>query len=533
MNNDAQTTRWVAAAVLVAGWFLFGVLAKSFLKKTPKLDIPHVDFADGGKRTMERYAQEGNSLLIRGYHEYSKKGLPFSVFNSTNTSRPLVVLPTKYLEEVRNAGATKLSFNEFLNKSQISADIGAPLITDRTIHVVRQDLNKSLSESAYPDKVPYGAQTNMEQDDLIQPLHQVCAKVVPRLIPPSKDWTPHNGFMLLFQLSSRLMARVIVGPELWDDDDWHQACNLYFHAGMIATNRVRNGYPSWLRWTSRFLDKYVMAIHMARRKGKAILKPIVEACQAQFKESTKETKHRLGDGVSWLVESYLASGKSSVSPGDIMQDASFLLAASVPSTTSTALSILMDLVDVDHANMLAEIRDEISTVYAEHGNCWTRRALGALQRLDDFMKESQRMHNLQYNTMQRLALQDYIFKDGLRIPAGTPLVMPSRLLGLDPDLHPAPEQFDPSRWKRMREQHGDATKFHFASVHDDMLPWGSGPHACPGRFLAQHMIKLILIHFVTRYDIKHGEGDGHRPPDMPDHGTEAPNMGAMLLFKER
>jgi len=142
--------------------------------------------------------------------------------------------------------------------------------------------------------------------------------------------------------------------------------------------------------------------------------------------------------------------------------------------------------------------------------------------------------------MQRIALQDYTFKDGLlRIPAGTPIVMPSRLLGLDPDLHRDADRFDPSRWeRRRREQGGDgdgdaANKFHFASLHDDMLPWGSGPHACPGRFLAQDIIKLVLVSFVMGYDIKIAGGDGRRPPDTPDHGTSNPNMGAMLLFRER
>lgn len=33
-------------------------------------------------------------------------------------------------------------------QSLISEDIGGPLITDRVIHLVRQDINKSISELA-------------------------------------------------------------------------------------------------------------------------------------------------------------------------------------------------------------------------------------------------------------------------------------------------------------------------------------------------------------------------------------------------
>ncbi|KAF3015944.1 hypothetical protein E8E14_012074 [Neopestalotiopsis sp. 37M] len=463
-----------------------------------------MDF-NSGEKTMQRYAKDGGDLLIRGYEQYSKKGLPFSVFNYADTARPLAILPTKYLEEVRKASANELSFNVFLNKSQVSKEIGGPLISDRVIHIVRQDLNRSLN-------------------DLIQPLHQAVVKVTPRMIPSSQDWAPYKGVLLLLPLISRLMSRVLLGPELWDNDEWHQVCSTYFQAGFAATTQVRDAYPPWLRWTSRYLDKNVKTIHAVRRKGEAMINPVIGARLAEMNDGVFK------DGIGWLVKSYLADGKPT-DPDGIMQDTSFLLAASVPSTTNTTLSILLDLVDVDHADVLTEVRDEISNVYSKHGS-WTRQSLASLRVLDSFMKESQRIHNVQYNTMQRMTLHEYVFKDGLRIPAGTPIVMPSRLLGLDPDLHANPEKFDARRWKRMREQ-GDATKFHFASLQDDMLPWGSGPHACPGRFLSQEIIKLILIHFVTTYDMKIPADDGHRPPDHPDHGTSNPNMMATLLFKER
>ncbi len=80
-----------------------------------------------------------------------------------------------------------------------------------------------------------------------------------------------------------------------------------------------------------------------------------------------------------------------------MQDEAFIVAASVEITAMTALSILFDL--IDRPESLAEIRDEISQVYAEYGS-WTRQALGASRIMDSFMKESQRLHTSQYS-MQR------------------------------------------------------------------------------------------------------------------------------------
>ena len=136
------------------------------------------------------------------------------------------------------------------------------------------------------------------------------------------------------------------------------------------------------------------------------------------------------------------------------------------------------------------------------------------------------------DTMQRRALQDYTFKDGLHIPAGTSIFMPSRLLSRDPDIHPHGASFDAHYWKRMREQ-GDSTKNHFASLQDTMLPWGSGPHACPGRFLVQEIIKSLIIHLVTKFDIKFPEGVDGRPPDVPNQTSSFPDVRTPLLFKER
>jgi cytochrome P450 len=130
-----------------------------------------------------------------------------------------------------------------------------------------------------------------------------------------------------------------------------------------------------------------------------------------------------------------------------------------------------------------------------------------------------------------MTVEDFTFKDGLLIPAGTSIVMPSRLLGRDPALHTGADKFDAQRWKRKRDE-GDATKFHFASLEDNMLPWGSGPHACPGRFLVQEVIKMIFIGLVTNYDIKFADGES-RPPDLLQHAGANPNAMAMLLFRER
>ena len=99
--------------VAVVAGLIIQQLAKATRK--PKLHMPYLDFKNGDN-SMQHYFDDSKSILERGYQQYLKKGLPFSMFNCMDVSKPMAVLPIKYLEEVRNASSTKLDFATLLNK---------------------------------------------------------------------------------------------------------------------------------------------------------------------------------------------------------------------------------------------------------------------------------------------------------------------------------------------------------------------------------------------------------------------------------
>jgi hypothetical protein len=213
------------------------------------------------------------------------------------------------------------------------------------------------------------------------------------LLPPNgRDWIPTNGQMFFLQLFSTIMARVLVGPELCANMQWHQTIGSYMLAGHAASQNVRDTYPPWLRWTAKYLNKDVKAIYAIRKQGEALLQPVIEARVAELRGRTKGQEPVHQDAVAWLVASYLADGKPA-NAEQILQDVCFLVAASVHGITLNGLSILFDL--MDRPDSMAEMRGEISKVYAEHGS-WTRQALGSLRFMDSFMKESQRVNTFQY-----------------------------------------------------------------------------------------------------------------------------------------
>ena len=111
------------------------------------------------------------------------------------------------------------------------------------------------------------------------------------------------------------------------------------------------------------------------------------------------------------------------------------------------------------------------------------------------------------------------------------MAFPSYHHGFDPEIHPHPDTFDPYRHLRKR-QDSNTHKFHFASVSEDMLNWGAGRHACPGRFFAQETLKLLIIYLLTHYEFKHAEGKGKVPRFLENNLFLVPNPALPILFRE-
>jgi cytochrome P450 len=134
--------------------------------------------------------------------------------------------------------------------------------------------------------------------------------------------------------------------------------------------------------------------------------------------------------------------------------------------------------------------------------------------------------------MQRSTVTEYVFKDGLRLPQHTQLAVATHELNHDGDVHENPDVFDPWRSLKKRRATGDLNRYHFAYVSDQSIGFGAGTHACPGRHFASCQIKLILIHLLTRYDIKWPEGQS-RPPNIEHDFSSIPDPTATVLFREK
>lgn len=108
---------------------------------------------------------------------------------------------------------------------------------------------------------------------------------------------------------------------------------------------------------------------------------------------------------------------------------------------------------------------------------------------------------------------------------------------MDEDNYEEPLKYDPFRFSRHREAPSSADKEKkptFVTTAPHHLPFGHGKHACPGRFLVDFELKMIIAYVLTNYDIRFPEEYGNkRPPNKWLMEVNMPPKGVQLLVKRR
>lgn len=102
--------------------------------------------------------------------------------------------------------------------------------------------------------------------------------------------------------------------------------------------------------------------------------------------------------------------------------------------------------------------------------------------------------------MQRMALEDVVLPDGLIIPKGTSLFVSACHI-IDASIWPNGDQFDGYRFLKLRRKEDNRALYNFTSTSPDHFSFGHGSQACPGRFFASYMQKILLCHVLMKYDV--------------------------------
>ncbi|KDR85379.1 hypothetical protein GALMADRAFT_84126 [Galerina marginata CBS 339.88] len=507
-EGDYSSAIFVVLFVAVA----LGLLVKSERAEPDLKHIPAIGWSTYLLSYLDafKFSSRGTTQLSRGYNKYRS-----SVFKISTLKRWLpIITGTHSIEELRKATEDEVSF------ANIATEPDASLyFIGHCKAVSPQHLN--------------GMTRHITQNTtfLIPDLREEIMLVLRNATSTAEGsgWQEMDAMGLVVQLTSRAINRVFVGLPY--------ARNEEFSA--LSTSAARDVYGFKFPLLCTLLPKALFSIirifsdsHTTRRRLHWLVTTFVRerkhACEAGH-DKNEPNNHDL---LSWTLNDECTQK----SPENLLS-----LSITANQTISMTFGhVLYHL--AANPKYAAPMRKEIEGIVMREG--WSKSSLERMRKVDSFVKESMRMSSISSISMMRKVMKPFTFSDGTHLPQGALVAVAAEARHLDSLNNtsntyssPLPSSdiaiFDGFRFSNPGPagNNGMHAQFQLVTTTADALAWGYGRHACPGRFFAAVVLKMMLAHVVLHYDVRFE--DGVRPRDVLVGLNRLPDPDAKVLVRKR
>ncbi|KAF2439158.1 cytochrome P450 [Karstenula rhodostoma CBS 690.94] len=495
--TSSSLVQLIAVASLLIS-FIFVLTYSLFTKRqedniptyTPQGDYKKRWSHDNPHALQEAYSRNRNSLFriwtSQGYH---------------------LALPARYLDELKMQPDTKFPSalqNFFIGPYLWPVEKWKLDYVHKGLH---KDLNKHLP-SMFAD-AKEGADT-----------------LTPAEFPKCEDWTPIKVHPTVLRLVSQINTKLLVGNGLEKNKDWIDISASYTRNIFLSSAKLRVFHPA-LRPVVQWFIPELRDVWRCNRRAQELLAPIL--AEKVEKEKTENYKKPV-DSIEWIRDD--ASDPKDKNDPHLHAILQLILGAlSVNTTSQLITNCIYNL--ATYPEYTTVLREETEAVLKEAGDGWTMDSMARLEKTDSFIKETLRHAGHLTLTFQREAKTTLTLKDGTQIPAGSTVFFPTVAANFDDSLYPEPDRFEPLRFYNLRHASPDnEKKFQLTSITPEQMQFGLGRHACPGRAIASHQVKLILAHLLKTYDFKLKEGEG-RPKTVLFQTNQFPNPQGEIMFRRR
>ncbi|KAH7028636.1 putative cytochrome P450 [Macrophomina phaseolina] len=493
-----RATAVPCSTILLVAFVATAVIHHFAARRRQRL-VPGVPIVGGNSakalaESRKRFYHDSKAMLLEGYKQ-SRRGF---YYVPTALGERLMI-PAKFLDELKTAPMDEVDFvGTFIEMFEGKY---TTLGNRSRLHprVVKVQLNRHLAD------VMVGI-----QDEIIDAFEDS--------FPACEEWTEVPVVERITQIVARVSGRMFGGTELSRNREWVQTSIEFAHDSFVAAQTLKK-YPDWLKpLVARFLPA-IRSIHLRYRAAERAAVPLLEA-RAKNGESAFDLLY-------WMKEQGIDDEKDHRFLAGILLIVSF---AAIHTSAAAPSQLIYDL--CEHPEYIEPLREEARKAMDEHGKI-TKKGFMQLPLLDSIMKESQRFNPLLLITFERIVTKDWPLSNGFIIPANTQIGLPTNAIGMDPELYPDPETFDPWRFSKLRESDPAMEgKAQYVSSNSASLAFGYGQHACPGRFFAAQEIKAIMVYLLNNYDMKFLPGQS-RPPSLQFETQFIPDPQAKVLFKRR
>ncbi|CAN8100628.1 unnamed protein product [Discula destructiva] len=409
-------------------------------------------------------------------HEYPK--VPYWLNSELGK---VLILPSSMINEIRVT--PKMSSIAAIQEVQNGSLAGFEPIGD----VVNEELLKVVKEHLTPKKL--GQMTSKVSEEVTAGLQ--------RFFGDSPDWKEFVIGEPIIRVVARASSRVFGGKIFSHSEEWHQVSAAYTKHFLYASMTLRF-FPRWSFWFVQWLLPPCILLRRDLDNCRRVIKPIMQQRQAERDAALADDNIEVEEALDQAFDVFKSKGQKSPDPATVHISLSMV---AIHTTVDLLEKTLINL--IRHPDLVEPLRQEVIHVLGNNG--LNHAALAQLELMDSVLKETQRLTPVANCFLNRKAVDDFELSTGLVIPKNTMLgVGPTHMW--DDTFYSDGEKFDGYRFLRMKNDSEKRQMAPFVSTSPQHLGFGHGSHACPGRFFAANEVKIMLSHFLLKYEWKFAEG---------------------------
>lgn len=358
-------------------------------------------------------------------------------------------------------------------------------------------------------------------------------------------WKEVELFPVLRNVIAQAASRFTVGLPLCRNQDYLDA-SFGFVDAAVAHTAVCSFIPTPLLPILGRLSGYQLTYYI--HKTKKFLEPLLQERLKTLQYDKDDANHDEPlDHLQLMLRFAQKKRQNEVNDLDLLvKRVNVSNFGSYHQTALQTTNLLLNIIGTnDKYNTVATLLDEITQVFGDSGHhspAWNTRNVAKMVKADSVMRETLRLQTMGTRQVVRKVVVDGVVTDGgVRLPKGCSVGFLGQPSHYDDDVYDDALDFDPFRFSRVREaadqENGTAktgTAAAFVSTSPDYLPFGTGRHACPGRFLVDFELKMISTYVLTHYDLKFPDAyGGVRPPNQRMGEVHFPPSDVKIMVRRK
>nr|WOZ30805.1 McfF [Coleophoma empetri]BAN91490.1 putative cytochrome P450 monooxygenase [Coleophoma empetri] len=362
-------------------------------------------------------------------------------------------------------------------------------------------------------------QLNRKLPHLIDPFNDEFDKSFRKYWGTDASYTDVKVSATCEKIIAQVANRIFAGPEICRNEDFLEHSRLY-SAGVGRCAIILRMLPQVIRSLVAPLVTY------PNRKHHDVC---LRVCLPVVRDRLQRTSEKRGnlqseweppvDMLQWIIEeAFNRNEPKELDAHLITQRILKLNFVSIETIHMSMTHAILDLYRSPHSErFVAGLRQECDRVLEANNGQWTKSGLDDLLCIDSTIRESMRYSNVGYIALTRMVVDPHgtqFHANGkgnsspMSIPSGIRVCVPAHAIHRDPEFYSSPHEFQAFRFAEAYEKNRNIgnesyeAKISIVTTTDKFLPFGHGRHACPGRFFAAQMMKLMLVYLVQNYDVE-------------------------------